>query len=120
MSGVEYDRYVGAVIEWCTALEWSAVKAWHGCSSGSIFPGRFVHRGVLDWNGIVMSVLRVCRSGCVWIAVGVCCAVVSVSWIPTTCMGGRLRPCSILGGPRVHELWMDSRIALGLLCDSGL
>ena len=135
------------MIEWCSALEWPAAglvsdlsgisivfvdvgtrehDIAFGCSSGSIFPGRFVHRllpdcdGVLDWNGIVMSVLRVCRSGCVWIAVGVCCAVVSVSWIPTTCMGGRLRPCSILGGPRVHELWLDSRIALGLLCDSGL
>ena len=36
------------MIEWCTALEWSAVIAWHGCSSGSIFPGRFVHR--LRWD----------------------------------------------------------------------
>ena len=36
------------MIEWCTALEWSVVVAWHGCSSGSIFPGRFVHR--LRWD----------------------------------------------------------------------
>ena len=82
------------MIEWCSALEWPAAglvsdlsgisivsvdvgtqehDIAFGCSSGSIFPGRFVHRllpdccGIVDcdWiGGIVMMVFRVCRSGC--------------------------------------------------------
>ena len=105
---MEYDRYADPVIEWCSALEWSAaglVSDWFGisigfvdvgtdmafrCSSGSIFPGRFVHRllpdccGIVDCNvigGIVMIVLCVCRSGCVldcWWG-SLCCCVNVIS-----------------------------------------
>ena len=65
-SGVEYDRHVDPVIEWCTALEWSAVLARYGPSSGSIFSGGLVLRLLPDCCGIgwiVIIVLCVCRSG---------------------------------------------------------
>ena len=72
------------MIEWCTALEWSAVVAWHGCSSGSIFPGRFVWSAMGFWDE--------CASCVFWIAVGVCCAVVhgwSVACVLVLYLAGR-------------------------------
>ena len=79
-SGVEYDRHVDPVIEWCTALEWSAVLARYGPSSGSIFSGGLVLRLLPDCCGIGgMIVLCVCRRGrvldCWW---GLLCCCVDV------------------------------------------
>ena len=81
-SGVEYDRHVDPVIEWCTALEWSAVLARYGHSSGSIFSGGLMLRLLPDCcqiGGIVMIVLCVCRSShvldCGWGLLCQCCFV---------------------------------------------
>ena len=98
---MECDRYVDPVIEWCSALEWSAaglVSDWSGisigsvdvgtrehdmafgCSSGSIFPGRFVHRLLPDCCGIVDCVgiggivmIGLCVLDCWWGSL--CCCV---------------------------------------------
>ena len=85
-SGVEYDRHVDPVIEWCTALEWSAVMARYGHSSGSIFSGGLVLRLLPDCCGIgwiVIIVLCVCRSGRVLVGFVVllcrCCFVIGLS-----------------------------------------
>ena len=87
-SGVEYDRYVDPVIEWCTALEWSAVMAWHGRSSGSIFSGRFVLRllpdccEIMDCDGIGGIVIIVCVGAVVFLIAGgvrQCCFVIGLS-----------------------------------------
>ena len=80
----------------------SGPLSWLGMGAPLVLYSPAVSFGV-QWDS-GMSVLRVCFGSL-------------LGFVVLLCMGGRLRPCSILGGPRVHGLCSDSRIALGLLWD---